>query len=115
MDAIGKRREVLQRALACSPFLRETAIVFPDIVDAFVEKGAQAAVPLALNLLGDDVGAELRRRRTALALAVALGDLAGELSLEDVTHLLSDFADEAIDDAIREAIRERAPDAEPQG
>ena len=100
MDAIGKRREVLQRALACSPFLRETATVFPDIVDAFVEKGAQAAVPLALNLLGDDVGAELRRRRTALALAVALGDLAGELSLEDVTHLLSDFADEAIDRAL---------------
>jgi len=115
MDAIGKRREVLQRALACSPFLRETATVFPDIVDAFVEKGAQAAVPLALNLLGDDVGAELRRRRTALALAVALGDLAGELSLEDVTHLLSDFADEAIDRALKTAISERVPGAEATG
>ena len=115
MDAIGKRREVLQRALACSPFLRETATVFPDIVDAFVEKGAKAAVPLALNLLGDDVGAELRRRRTALALAVALGDLAGELSLEDVTHLLSDFADEAIDRALKTAISERVPGAEATG
>jgi glutamate-ammonia-ligase adenylyltransferase len=50
-----------------------------------------------------------------LALAVALGDLSGELSLEEVTRLLSDFADKAIDEAVRDAIAERVPDAEAQG
>src|SRR5205814_9029216 len=50
-----------------------------------------------------------------LALAVALGDLAGELSLEAVTRLLSDFADAAIDRAVAAAIRERVPDAQPLG
>jgi len=34
-------------------------------------------------------------------LAVALGDLSGELSLEQVTAALSDFADAAIDDSLR--------------
>ena len=30
-----------------------------------------------------------------------LGDLAGEMALEEVTRLLSDFADRAIDQAVR--------------
>ncbi len=64
---------------------------------------------------GETVEVELRRRRHALALAVALGDLSGELPLEQVTRLLSDFADSAIDDAISAAISERTPDARPQG
>ena len=45
----------------------------------------------------------LRRQRYALALAVALGDLAGELTLEEVTGLLSAFADRAIDEAVQAA------------
>ena len=64
---------------------------------------------------GDDLAASLRRQRQGLALAVALGDLSGELQLEQVTQLLSDFADRAIDQAVRAAIAERVPDAEPQG
>lgn len=66
-------------------------------------------------MLAEDVGAELRRRRHGLALAVALGDLAGEMRLEDVTALLSDFADSAIDRALAEAVAERMPDADPAG
>ena len=57
----------------------------------------------------------MRRQRHGLALAVALGDLAGELSLEQVTAHLSDFADHAIDRALRAAMLERVPDAEPVG
>src|SRR5919112_3097850 len=53
--------------------------------------------------------------RRALALAVGLGDLAGELPLEQVTRLLSDFADRAIDEAVAAAISERVPGADPQG
>ena len=48
-------------------------------------------------------------------MAVALGDLAGELSLEEVTTALSRFADDALDLAVATAITERVPDAEPQG
>ncbi len=70
---------------------------------------------LALAPAAGTLDAELRRQRTGLALAVALGDLAGELPLEQVTSLLSDFADRAIDQAVCSAIGDRMPDAEPQG
>jgi glutamate-ammonia-ligase adenylyltransferase len=46
---------------------------------------------------------------------VALGDLAGELTLEQVTAALSDFADRAIDEALTTAIQERVPGAVPLG
>jgi [glutamine synthetase] adenylyltransferase / [glutamine synthetase]-adenylyl-L-tyrosine phosphorylase len=109
------REDALARAERHSPFLREALGASPAIARSFLKEGAQAAAELALCLGGHDVEAELRSRRRGLALAVALGDLAGELSLEDATRLLSDFADGAIDAAVRTAIRERLPDAEPEG
>ena len=87
----------------------------PGLVDLFLSDGGEAAVATSLTLQGETVEEELRRRRAGLALTVALGDLAGELSLERVTALLSDFADEAIDRALAEAIRERVPDSAPGG
>ena len=115
MGDTGERGGVLERAAVCSPFLRQASQAFPETSKAFVASGARSAVDLALKLAGDDVGARLRRRRTALALAVALGDLAGELPLEQVTQILSDFADDAIDHALKAAINERAPGAEFDG
>src|SRR4051812_32128096 len=109
------REDALARAERHSPFLREALGASPAIAQSFLTEGARAAAELALCLGGHDVEAELRSRRRGLALAVALGDLAGELSLEDATRLLSDFADGAIDAAVRTAIRERLPDAEPEG
>lgn len=55
------------------------------------------------------VGTRLRRKRRALALTVALGDLAGLYDLTEVTHRLTDFADRSLDRAIRAAIEERTP------
>ena len=109
------RSAALSRASDHSPFLRDSIAVRSDIADSFVSEGAPAAAAIALRLQGDDLSASLRRRRQGLALAVALGDLSGELSLEQVTRLLSDFADSAIDQAVRAAIAERVPDADPQG
>src|SRR5437868_9646108 len=109
------RTAALRRAVDHSPFLRDTLSARPEIADAFLERGGGAAASIALQASGDDLAASLRRRRQGLALAVALGDLSGELSLEQVTQLLSDFADSAIDQAVEAAIRERVPDAEPQG
>jgi glutamate-ammonia-ligase adenylyltransferase len=109
------RSAALERARDHSPFLREALIARPDIGDIFINQGAPRAIEKALFATGDDVSVELRKQRQGLALAVALGDLAGELSLEQVTAALSDFADSAIDRAVKAAILERVPAAEPEG
>ena len=87
------RREAIARAETCSPFLRDALRAVPDIGELFLARGAEAAACASLEIKREDVESALRARRQALALAVALGDLAGELSLERVTALLSDFAD----------------------
>ncbi len=117
MDTLGRpaRADAISRAAAHAPFLREAIAALPAIVDAFAQQGAGAAVQAALATGIGEVGAALRQRRRALALAVALGDLSGELPLEAVTRALSDFADHALDEAVAAAIRERVPDAEPVG
>ncbi len=51
----------------------------------------------------------------ALALSLAIGDLAGAFPLLTVTGELSAFADRAMDAAINEAILHRVEDAEPAG
>src|SRR5437763_2024272 len=113
--SIDARADALTRASRHSRFLREALQARGDIGETFLSEGAAAAAALALASAGEGLEAALRRQRHGLALAVALGDLAGELSLERVTRLLSDFADRAINEAVRAAITERVPDAEPQG
>jgi [glutamine synthetase] adenylyltransferase / [glutamine synthetase]-adenylyl-L-tyrosine phosphorylase len=110
------RGNALARARDHSPFLREALSLHREIADVFLAKGAMAAAELALAAAADlPLERRLRRRRHGLALAVALGDLAGELPLEQVTALLSDFADGAIDQAVASAISERVPDAASAG
>jgi len=115
-EASALREDAVVRARDHSPFLRDAMSANPDVLRTFVEEGAAAAATLALRAAPDlPIGTRLRRQRHGLALAVALGDLAGELPLEQVTALLSDFADSAIDQAVDAAIRERVPDAVPTG
>ncbi|HEX3677489.1 MAG TPA: glutamine-synthetase adenylyltransferase, partial [Sphingomicrobium sp.] len=110
------RENAIVRARDHSPFLREALGTREDIVEAFLRSGASAAAELALQTAADlPIARRLRQRRHALALAVALGDLCGELPLERVTALLSDFADSAIDETVSAAIAERLPDAKPEG
>ncbi len=108
---IKARQGALDRARAQAPFLREALLAFPEVGDTFMADGAHPAIVAALSLAGETVAQRLRRQRRALALAVALGDLSGELSLEQLTHALSDFADAAIDEALGAAIEERIPGA----
>ena len=112
---IGVREEALGRAREFSPFLREAAASLPGLVDQFLEKGSTAAIDAALAASAPTVDAELRRRRLGVALAVALGDLAGELGFEEATRYLSDFADAAIEQSLATALTERVPDAEVRG
>ncbi len=57
----------------------------------------------------------VRRERSALALALGIGDLAGALSLEEVVRPLSDLADRQLDRALAAAMAERTPEAPAQG
>lgn len=109
------RRSAIERAQAHAPFLREAISARPDIADAFLADGAEAAAEAAVQSGAETAEAELRRRRLALALAVALGDLSGELSLEEVTGLLSDFADRSIERAIEVATTELFESEEARG
>jgi len=109
------REDALGRARAFSTFLSDSAAAFPNLVERFLAGGSRAAIAEALSAAGESVASELRRRRTGLALAVALGDLAGELPFEESTRALSAFADEAIDRAVAAAFNERFPGAEPRG
>jgi glutamate-ammonia-ligase adenylyltransferase len=114
-NSTNVRADALHRARTHSPFLRELIEARGDITNAFLDRGADAAAELALLASGETIDTALRRQRHGLALAVALGDLAGEFPLERVTGLLSDFADGAIDAAVVASLRERVPDAEPRG
>jgi len=106
----------IARAEAESPFLRQLIVRRPDVVEALAERGLAAALAeaAAAGAADQDTAHALRWERQAVALAVALADLAGA-SFETVTRALSDFADRALDRAIATAIAERVPDAEPRG
>ena len=115
-DAMRRTRDdALERARRYSPFLRETMAARPEISDLFLDQGARAAADAAVAAGGETAADELRRRRLGLALAVSLGDLAGELRLEEVTALLSSFADQAIDRAIEVAFAELLEGEEVRG
>lgn len=89
----------------------------PEVAALLAHGDIEAALAHA-RLAGqgvDDAGIALRRERLALALALAVGDIAGALPLMRVVQALSDFADRALDAAIAAAIARRAPDAAPVG
>ena len=109
------RDDALERARRHSPFLREAIAARPDIVETFFADGPRAAAEIAVAAGGESPGAELRRRRLGLALAVSLGDLCGELALEQVTALLSSFANQAIGRAVEVAFEELMPGEQPRG
>ena len=99
-----RRAKAVARAVAHAPFLRDAMLLHPDILALFELHGAETAVASALAKRDEPIGVALRGQRHRLALAVALGDLAGELALEQVTRILSDFADYAIEAALAQAM-----------
>ena len=103
----------VERARAHSPFLAMSLGREPALAKQF----DAGHVALDLSRIASDAGvaARLRRQRRALALTVAIGDLAGLLDLTAVTATLTRFADAALDQAITAAIAERTPGAAPRG
>jgi [glutamine synthetase] adenylyltransferase / [glutamine synthetase]-adenylyl-L-tyrosine phosphorylase len=115
LEVSAKLENAMNRAAAHAPFLAEAMTRRPDLV-ALLRTGAfDTAIAASLTDSTSDVRVRLRRQREALALCIAIGDLAGVIALEQVVALLSDFADRAMDVAIAEAVRLRMPDADPVG
>ncbi len=105
--------DAVRRARAHAPFLARALDRRADLAALLLAGDCDAALNLALAAGDglDDVGVALRRERLALALVVAIADLAGAFDLAEVTGTLSAFADRALDAAIGAAIRRRVPDA----
>lgn len=107
----------IERAHAHAPFLSRALERLPALGLLLAEGRAEEALNWAKHA-GDgalSVPVALRRERHALALALAIGDLAGAFPLSRVTAELTALADRALDAAIVDAIRTRVPDAEPAG
>ncbi|MGZ8998554.1 MAG: bifunctional [glutamate--ammonia ligase]-adenylyl-L-tyrosine phosphorylase/[glutamate--ammonia-ligase] adenylyltransferase, partial [Allosphingosinicella sp.] len=110
-------KNALERALSCSPFLRQQLGRFPAVHAELAHGNVTKALELAARA-GDcapDLAARLRRERSALAAALAVGDLAGIVSLETLMAALSDLADQCLDLAVTAAIAERTPNPEARG
>ncbi|MFM5948461.1 MAG: glutamine-synthetase adenylyltransferase, partial [Novosphingobium sp.] len=107
----------LTRARAHAPFLERGLERLPELEALLASGRGEEALAWAKAAGADapDTGSALRREKSALALALAIGDLAGAFPLSRVVQELSDFADRALDAAIAAAIRARVPDAEPAG
>jgi len=115
---IGDFSNALARARAHSPFLARALDRLPQLEEVLAAGDIEQALVMA-RAAGEragEIGVALRRERLALALAVAVGDLAGALPLERVVGELSALADRALDAAIEEAVLRRAPEgAEARG
>lgn len=107
----------IERARHFAPFLCRGLDRLPDLEAVLADGRIEDALSLA-KAAGDDApdaATALRREKLALAIALAVGDLAGALPLLRITGELSAFADRALDTAIADAIRQRVADAEPAG
>ena len=108
--------KALKRAQTHSPFLKFHLESGSPTAAALLDGRIDEALALARRAgEGLDPMTALRCERSAFALALAVGDLAGALTLEQVFADLSDLADRSIGRAISAAIAERYPDEEPRG
>jgi len=112
-----KLNDALDRADRHAPHLRLLMSRHPNVRDALAAGDLESALAFHKAPLdpGEPVARALRRAKGQLALAEAIGDLAGLLDLDAVTHTLSDFADFALDRAIATAISDYRPGADPCG
>ncbi|VVT02536.1 glutamine-synthetase adenylyltransferase [Erythrobacter sp. EC-HK427] len=110
-------QSALDRARQHAPFLRRALERRPDIAALLAAGDADAALAAA-KASGEgagDVGIALRRERLALAVVLAVGDLAGAFPLSQVLRELSGFADRALDSAMAAAVAQRVPGANTTG
>ena len=110
-------QDALQRARSHAPFLAMAMQVQPELTDLLAAENLDGALDYCgrAGEGADNVRQKLRQEKRALALTLAIGDLAGQMSLTDVTNRLSDFADRALDEALADIYATRYPDAPLEG
>jgi len=110
---------LLKAIFGNSPFLTQSMLREPDFVRRIVTVGVEESTKALLGELENELGQEqnltalmsgLRRAKRKIAIVVALADIAGHWSLEQVTETLSRFADTATNIAIRFGLRHFAAD-----
>ncbi len=106
---------LLEAIFGNSPYLTEALLTEPGILDLFLEKGPDGALRAQLDELGglattsrSRLMAQLRLIKRRVALLVALADIGGRWSLEQVTGALTRFADLAVQKALDQALAEVA-------
>lgn len=110
-------QDALQRARENAPYLGMAMQVLPELTELLAAENLDAALEYSRNsgIGAANVRQKLRQEKRALALTLAIGDLAGRLSLTDVITRLSDFADRALDEALADIYATRYPDAPLEG
>ncbi len=110
-------KNALERARDNAPYLKMLMEVQPALSDLLAAEDLEGALAYCgdAGRNAENVLQKLRREKRALALTLAIGDLAGQLSLTEVITRLSDFADRALDEALAGIFAERYPDADPGG
>jgi [glutamine synthetase] adenylyltransferase / [glutamine synthetase]-adenylyl-L-tyrosine phosphorylase len=112
-DPVSRLNEALERAEKHAPYLRILMKRFPDETSRLSAGRWDCRLPIVNPDL--PLRQALRRAKAQQALSLAIADLAGLLSLEDVVEALSGFADAALDAAITEAINHYSPGEAPRG
>ena len=109
LDRDSPRGRAIRAALGSSPFLADCLLRFPDFSRNLATEGPDGplgALFARLRELPADCDTAgwmrtFREERARLAAAVAVADIAGEWTLEQVTGTLSSFAAAALDAAVR--------------
>ncbi len=110
-------KDAIKRAQDHAPYLCMAMEVQPELTALLDGEDLNAALAFVQQVGADaeNVRQKLRREKRALALTLAIGDLAGQLSLTDVVTQLSDFADRSLDEALADIYTTRYPDSDPAG
>ncbi|MDM7956240.1 bifunctional [glutamine synthetase] adenylyltransferase/[glutamine synthetase]-adenylyl-L-tyrosine phosphorylase [Blastomonas sp.] len=102
--------DAIDRACRHSPFLALAIERHPDFLQRLRREGVDAAITAIMAAFADTpVSEALRRRKNALAMVLAVADLAGVIGVDQVTRCLSDFADAALDAALGDVFAKRTP------
>ncbi|MEW4468084.1 bifunctional [glutamate--ammonia ligase]-adenylyl-L-tyrosine phosphorylase/[glutamate--ammonia-ligase] adenylyltransferase [Parasphingorhabdus sp. JC815] len=109
--------DALHRAEEHAPYLCLALDILPELKELLAAEDLKSAFAFVqeAGTGAQTVRQKLRREKRALAVTLAVGDLAGQLSLSEVVEHLSDFADRALEEALADIYAERYPDAERQG
>jgi [glutamine synthetase] adenylyltransferase / [glutamine synthetase]-adenylyl-L-tyrosine phosphorylase len=113
LKPVANMNDALMRAERHAPYLRMLMERFPDLVDQLAAGNLDCISPTIDENL--PVAKALRIAKARQALSLAIGDLAGVLSFEEVVQHLSSFADLSLNLAIAAAIESVVPGAPATG